>query len=433
MSYKCRYQVMKLFLAFILTMTSFQLWADKKDAPEEESEEKEIIPISLPTEKKLSGNDISGKFDSSIDIATKDIVTPAAEPAKPGATAKPAHDNDRLAEYYKMKADIPKLEAEIEQKKAQIEEADTGWNRFWSPNKTRDIIYRLNEEIRTTRIYINSIRRRIKLTEEELTIQVWRNGLNGLEFVEKKLGSAASILTCPTIQEGTYHFFENNSTHQAWLKAEGEQNKKIAYYANKDPYIQGCLNTKQEGAKTKVSGLLVSLCKLPDKQHTANKKYELKKVNGQIVISTSISFNYKGNAENRAEAFKRVQDAIPCIQEFFAHHGIKLELTIKSESGASSCHHNVNLHDEFARSDSSNWTTHRDLGKVTTAGERCSVFIHELSHILGLPDAYPDPDCPDRQPISAENDIMRTTNIDSSNLTYFPHSIRTLLGPLCDK
>ena len=123
------------------------------------------------------------------------------------------------------------------------------------------------------------------------------------------------------------------------------------------------------------------------------------------------------------------------MANFFAKHGIKLDLTFYEETGFSdwwNCDHSINLHSHYGRATSGNWVTHRTAGIDLDEEGRCSLFLHELGHRLGLPDTYPDPDCPDRPRIGPEDDIMNNSWLGADNTKLYPYAIKELLGELCE-
>lgn len=66
---------------------------------------------------------------------------------------------------------------------------------------------------------------------------------------------------------------------------------------------------------------------------------------------------------------------------------------------------------------------------------RCSLAIHELGHLLGLSDTYPNPDCPDQETeVMPLDDIMHSSGFfQPSQARFYPAAIRSILQPLCGR
>ena len=211
------------------------------------------------------------------------------------------------------------------------------------------------------------------------------------------------------------------------------ENKIIDHHAAQDDTISSCLNSISEGKKVEHSGFFWQLCEKDkwafiDYKQGARAKYSIQKREGQIVIKTNIYANYQG--KSRARALRTIRETIPCVKNFYARHGIKLDLTITDYK--SGYDYAVNFHDSFDRSNHKNWAIYWDYLPLTKS-DRCYIYTHELGHLLGLPDTYPITACPDRE-IGPYNDIMRERIL--YNMHYFklyPYAIKTLLRPLCEK
>ena len=155
-----------------------------------------------------------------------------------------------------------------------------------------------------------------------------------------------------------------------------------------------------------------------------------------MVLETSFYLNYTGNKSRQKVAFAKVRQTIPCMQDFYARHGIKLSLTIKGDGQSDEsdcCDHSINLHDQFDRVDSSNWAINQTVGTILTPETRCTLYLHEMNHRLGLDDTYSDPDCPDREKIMPGFDIMAAGFPYPDFHVLYPYAIDELLGPLCGK
>ena len=218
----------------------------------------------------------------------------------------------------------------------------------------------------------------------------------------------------------------------------GENNMELfkSHPAKDGDYLQLCLNNLPEGKIKKISDKVSYTCNIKKNiGGSSNRKYTLKKVNGQMVISTSIYFNYLGAAGQKADRFKKAQSAKKCMKDFFRRHGLVLDITFKGEKDSHNkhdCDHTVNLHDNMDREDAKNWATLSRGGRTLTSDERCGTYIHELLHNFGLPDTYPDPKhCPDRDTIHDRDSIMAC--FDCKNAKIYDEHLKMLLWPICSR
>ena len=211
--------------------------------------------------------------------------------------------------------------------------------------------------------------------------------------------------------------------------------KIIDHHAARNDTISSCLNSVSEGKKVEHSEIFWQLCEKDkwlfiDFKQWLKSKYTIQKRAGQIVIKTNLHANYQGRF--KTEALQSIRETIPCVKHFYARHGIKLELSITDYKSGHD--HTVNFHDSFPRSNHKNWAIYRDGRTLLTKDHRCYIYIHELGHLLGLPDTYHDPRCPDRE-IKTRDDIMNGFDYlyfhNMNRLKFYPYAIKKLLRPLC--
>ena len=209
----------------------------------------------------------------------------------------------------------------------------------------------------------------------------------------------------------------------------------VDYHAAQNDYISNCLDNIPEGKKVKQSKAFLYLCKknalfFIDSKDAPKAKYTIQKREGRIVIKTNIYAKYQGNSKEKA--FRTIRETIPCVENFYARHGIKLDLSITDYP--SGYDHEVNFHDSYDNSNSKNWSIYREGPWPISRHDRCYIYTHELGHLLGLPDTYYDSRCPDRN-LKSNDDIMNGSNFLYSiyQLRLYPYAIQTLLGPLCEK
>jgi hypothetical protein len=350
-----------------------------------------------------------------------------------------ASSGSDLDRYYHLKKKDRKLLSKWMDRQALISETNSVWNHFWIHSSTQKILDKLLQKQKEALAKMKTIKNEIEKLEKTLEVQAWTYQMGSLKKINTLIGITDHINTCPGQPEGSYQLFSSDKAFEVWNKADGDLDKKVAYYAAKDNYISGCIEKAQSNTSIDVVRPTFDLCRkiewLPVSARGRIGKYQLKKSNGQITLSSSLYFSYEGNEKNKTEAFKRLSAAKSCMMNFYARHGIKLDITFKKESGVKdwwSCDHSINLHDNYKRANSNNWTTHKTIGKTLTPEDVCSVFLHELGHKFGLPDTYPDPDCPDRKQVMPRDDIMSGSWAGADNTKLYPLHIVNLLSPLCE-
>ena len=317
-----------------------------------------------------------------------------------------------LGYFYQFAEKLRKQESQYKEKKKLYLEIISSWKNFlpfkWSKGMSGQLARELSE-----------LRDEIKLTLEKLDVQRRKIYFNTKEKINVKKSNPAEK-----------------------LNEEDDLNEKVDYHASQNDYISSCVDRVSEGKEIYHSKFFnPTLCRklpfFPDRRDSSPSKYTIQKREGRIVIKTSLYANYRGNIFNRKEALEDIRETIPCIKDFYAKHGIKLDLTIRGGDDPLDIirsDHFINFYDNLNRSYVKDWAiyTTQKGNQVYTKNTRCGLFIHELGHNFGLPDTYPESRCPDRERIMPFDDIMRSSSHFSPYETkFYPYAIEILLKPLC--
>jgi hypothetical protein len=341
-----------------------------------------------------------------------------------------------LDNYYNLEQEVAKLRARFSDNQGLISKYNTVSSHFWSPSSTKKIIARITKDQERIFKEMKLKVEKMKRIEQSLKVKAWDYRWGTLDQIITSLGNVSSNRTC---SDQGHQLFTSNKAFEAWNSQNGDLDKKVAYYAEKNRYIRNCIKATNEGRKKVVSRPSSDLCKkinwLPDSKRSRTGKYKLKKENGAIILSAKIYFKFKGHDKDKKEAFKKLQSTQLCMTDFYAKHGIKLDLTFHEETGFSdwiNCDHSINLHTKTKRANSKNWASHGAANPKMSDSNRCALYLHEFGHRLGLSDTYIDPDCPDREVIYPDDDIMNggTYSFVENNKLY-PTAIYQLLEPLC--
>ena len=221
----------------------------------------------------------------------------------------------------------------------------------------------------------------------------------------------------------------------AWSNADSNLDKRIAYYSRKNPYIANCLEHVEERASRYVSYRYSIPCESEEKGSFTRKVeagYRAHKRDGQINIDLSVCFRYRGTGD-RTQAFATVKDTIPCMEEYFSRHGIKLNFRAEMWVGFSKrCDHKVALYDELKKSNAEKWAIWKSSTFTLNDNIRCALYLHETGHLLGLRDTALQSECSPVE-IGHPRSIMRTGSLGGAiNTHYMDHEIEQILRPLCE-
>ena len=274
-----------------------------------------------------------------------------------------------LGYFYQLSEELRQLESQYLEKRKLYAEVNSSWKNFLPFGRTGRLARELSE-----------LRDKIQFASEQLDEQ------------KKKMSS----------YRGTKAKIEKSNLEEI-LNGEDSLNEKVDDYASQNNYITSCIDRIPEGEEIHYSKLFNTVVcrKIPfffDNKRGTYAKYTIQKKEGRIVIKTSIYANYRGNFSNREKALEDIRATVPCMQDFYARHGIKLNLTIKGEGNPLDMIHSdhfINFYDSFYRPNSKNWAIYIGHGgkDIFTKKTRCRLFVHEFNHNLGLHDTYPDSDC----------------------------------------
>ena len=347
------------------------------------------------------------------------------------------HAESDLDSYYTLEKEVVKLRAEFRDNQELISKHNTTSNHLWSPSSTKKVLARIHKDqdkiLKKMKPKIKEMRR----LEQTLEVKAWDYRFRALEKVNTILGNVSENNTCSA--QGL-QLFVSDKAFEAWNAQNGDLDRKVAYYAKKNGYINNCLGQLPTESEKKVNYKASHLCRWPNTYFGNPVSYQVSKETNTIVLSTKLYFKYKGRPENKQKSVKAMTDVLPCLKDFYAKHGIKLNITFEfgeKDSEAESCNHNLNLWDETNRANPLNWVSHKstgyDIGMEDEPKNRCALALHELGHLFGFGDSYPRPDCPD-QKIGPSNDIMRRGAFKKPFEVEITRSdIIQILRPLCEQ
>ncbi len=214
----------------------------------------------------------------------------------------------------------------------------------------------------------------------------------------------------------------------------GQQHKEDS--ATSDTLLNRCLKDPAvtERRWKGVSYVASQLCKKPNTMEATPAAYRIRKQDGKIQVAMTVIFDYKGGMNNLPGVLRRLGSVRDCISRFYARFGINLELDFNTNPGVSSPKSgdlHVDLWDKYPRYNSANWAMIETCGVSLTEDQACGAYAHELGHLLGLPDRYVEPNCPDRE-LGPHDSVMRAGGWNGSkSVRLYPNDIAIILEPLC--
>lgn len=334
-------------------------------------------------------------------------------------------------EYNGLKASNEENLRLFRESQDKVFELNTTWNHFWREEWVRR---KIAEQNRIQNDLIEEQRRngdRIRHLENIQMVRVWSeaNGVLSSKFV--RLNEYLNC-DCDMVQYGDDFFTDWNVARN--LGNQRQANLTAAsYIGQRDPYISKCM-AKPGNRSVSVARTSSDLCRLPDSRRGTSVRYKLRNDRDAITLEMKLNLSYVGDAANKAESQKRINQARTCVEQFYSRFGINMVLSFDTNSNyRSSGHHKeIDLHDRFPRANASHWATHHTVGRDMDERSVCALIVHEMGHNLGLPDTYADPDCPDRPMVLPYPNVMSNSHYSPDDLEFNDNQIKSILGPLCD-
>ena len=231
----------------------------------------------------------------------------------------------------------------------------------------------------------------------------------------------------------------NKDRLSLWSKNATPLDRKSVAYGTRNTYIAQCIRTVNNGVSRDLNRRINYRCnEATNTPQSVSARYNLSMESGAPTVRINLYFDYEGN--NRSEAYRKLRDTMPCVQDFYARHGIRLFVNISAEHPShpiynwvawSMSDHAIDLTDHVDRANRREWSTQSASNPAMNASNRCALYAHELGHLLGLGDRYPKDSCPDRI-IGARNELMRGgSGSRIENMILTPRDIRQILSPMC--
>ena len=333
-----------------------------------------------------------------------------------------AHGNTDLDKYYALEEEIEKLESEIIEIDRKVEKVKKIIE--LSPEAYKKYLLKLANQKDEIKTKIESSFKYKSSLQIILELQALKYRLKVLDQTPISGSQCSpSELHQPSI----------DSVFDAWININHDDlDRKAIYYAQQNNYLKECIRLNEKESKI-IGYQSRHICKEnppPPLFYSSPVSYKSYIKSGVMYIDTLLCFSYKGEEKDEKDAFSIVRETIPCVQNFFARHGIKLNIAMKKFPNPD-CQSRINLHRFHPRNNALNWSTHQNQGSVNF-NRNCSLYAHETLHSLGVRDTYPDPDCPDRK-LGELDDIMRDNNLSINELNLYPYAIETMIKPLCEE
>ncbi|MBI3295940.1 MAG: hypothetical protein HYZ71_14535 [Deltaproteobacteria bacterium] len=134
----------------------------------------------------------------------------------------------------------------------------------------------------------------------------------------------------------------------------------------------------------------------------------------------------------------RLQNIRQCVRDFYGRHDIFLNLTFfrsgeQGGVGSSSPGYVVvrKMGYRIQTFNMANWAFGMD-GVELNDELLCTVFSHELGHMLGLRDEYFDSAVTHRR-MGADDSVMKQCQVSPSQARLYPHHLRTIVKNACEE
>lgn len=246
------------------------------------------------------------------------------------------------------------------------------------------------------------------------------------EALEKNFGSI-------TLNDSIV-FFENDDAFRHWRSTSNPPDAltaRLEYASEKSPYIKACQAKVANTASELAVNSMVYEPNCP--VYGTRADYRLSKVDKFLQIDVKKKLIYRGDSKNYPLVKQRFDNAQACIKGIYANHGIHLNFIYAYESSGAifGSADEVNLYDEFSRNNALNWGVLASQGSRNSDWEICKSIAHEMGHMLGLNDTYPDPRCPHRPRSNSRFEIMGDSVGNPDLLRFNDQEIKRILDPLC--
>ncbi len=322
----------------------------------------------------------------------------------------------------------------------ELEELNESWASYLHPFETPERRGQLERQIRT------EIPQKIAALEGELAElvrhtavhRVTAQGLSetGLSSIQ---GNSAYLF-----HNDRVYLFDNDAAFEAWFAANHiPSSKRVDYYASKDPTLRRCIENPGVFPDNFISVRYESVGKywnIYGNYYPKNRvRYALRKSSeGRIHIVMKFYLEYEGPEEERHETLGQMKGVFSCVEEVYARSGLQLNLFYNDGSAygvsSSESDHVITLANwREIRGNSELWAMKKegDHGVKLTPAKLCTQTAHEISHLLGLDDLYPDPAYPTR-PVGPPDAINYCTysSLPLVNKIY-PEDMKIIVSPLC--
>ncbi len=321
----------------------------------------------------------------------------------------------------------------------ELEELNGSWADYLHPFETPERRGQLERQIRT------EIPQKIAALESELA-ELVRHAT-----VHRITTQGLSETDLSSVQGSSAYFFHNDRVYlfdgdaafEAWFSENHiPPSERVDYYASKDPTLRRCLANPGVFPDNFISVQYKSQGKYPNIWGTYAKspvQYSLRKTSeGRIHIIMKLYLKYSGPEEERGETLGQMKDVFSCVEDVYARSGLQLNLFYNDGSSYGvtplESDHIITLENgEVIRGYYELWAMKKvgDHGVKLTPAKLCTQTTHEISHLLGLDDLYPDPAYPTR-PVGPPDAINYCT-YSSTPLVYkiYPEDMKIIVSPLC--
>ena len=329
--------------------------------------------------------------------------------------------------YLRLSEEVNGLRVRFRDNRYLVAHFNTPFSHLREPLATAEVLGQLLRAGGEMSEAINRRLRQMEQLKKTVEVRALSGSFGNIREVDALLEDVFPFRVAP----GHWEFFADDEGFEVWNGVGGGLDTKAAYYARRSAYISRCLDNVRIGEEASIFNMSYTC-----NQHYSNiTNYTLRRDGSLIALEASIALDYRG--EGRAdEAFGVIRQTMPCVEDFFARHGIRLRLTLKEGYDLFDWFvydHVVELVDYGMFATSNKWVlylNHHD-GRVEEE-KRCLSIAHELGHNFGLRDGYLDANCPERE-VTPPDDIMHSVYGTVAQTRLYPYDVRRLLKPLCGR